>query len=64
MRNDALDAQDFFNTGPFFDRDGRAKAPPFRQNLFGASVGGPLRKNRHFYFGNCEGFRQRQEATA
>lgn len=64
LRNDALDARDFFNRGPFFDGSGRAVTPPFRQNLFGASLGGPLRRNKHFVFGNFEGFRQRLELTS
>ncbi|MBN8731301.1 MAG: carboxypeptidase regulatory-like domain-containing protein [Acidobacteria bacterium] len=63
LRNSALDARDFFNAGPFFDSQGRAKVPPFRQNLFGATLGGPIRKSRHFVFGNYEGFRQRLEQT-
>jgi hypothetical protein len=63
-RNDALDARDFFNRGPFFNSQGRAKVPPFNQNQFGGSFGGPIRKNRHFFFGNYEGFRQRLQDTA
>jgi len=63
LRNSALDARDFFNTGPFLNSQGRAKVPPFRQNLFGATIGGPIRRNRHFFFGNYEGFRQRLEQT-
>lgn len=35
-----------------------AKVPPFKQHLYGASFGGPLRRDRHFFFGNYEGFRQ------
>jgi hypothetical protein len=62
-RNDALDARDFFNRGPFLDSRGRAKVPPFNQNQFGGSAGGPIRKNRHFYFANYEGFRQRLQDT-
>ena len=49
LRNSALDARNFF------DRD---SVPPFRRNQFGASAGGPLKKNRLFLFGNYEGFRQ------
>jgi hypothetical protein len=64
LRNDVFDARDFFNFGPFRDSSGRAVVPPFKQNLFGASLGGPLRKDRHFVFGNYEGFRQRLERTA
>lgn len=66
LRNNKLDARDFFNYGPFVSRDDprRSVTPPFKQNLFGATVGGPLVKNRHFYFANYEGFRQKLEQTA
>lgn len=63
LRNDALDARDFFNTGPFLNRDGTVRTPPFRQNLFGGAVGGAIKPERHFFFGNYEGFRQRREST-
>jgi hypothetical protein len=63
FRNRVLDARDFFNAGPFFDAQGRAETPPFRQNLYGAAVGGPIVKDRHFFFANFEGFRQRLERT-
>jgi hypothetical protein len=66
FRNDKLDARDFFNYGPFFAKDGsgRSVTPPFKQNLFGGTLGGPIVKNKHFYFGNYEGFRQKLEQTA
>ncbi len=63
LRNDKLDARDFFNSGPFFNDDGAAVPPPFKQNLFGGSIGGAIVKNKHFYFGNYEGFRQRLQRT-
>ncbi len=63
-RNSALDARNFFNRGPFFNEDGSAKTPPFNQHLFGASLGGPIVREKHFFFGNFEGFRQRLEQTA
>jgi hypothetical protein len=63
-RDDRFDARDFFNSGPFFDERGRATTPPFKQHLYGATVGGPLTRNRHFFFGSFEGFRQRLEQTA
>jgi hypothetical protein len=64
FRNNKLDARDFFNTGPFFDSQRRSIVPPFRQNLFGAAVGGPIKRNKLFFFGSYEGFRQKLEQTA
>ncbi len=66
LRNNKLDARDFFNYGPFFAKDGsrRSVVPPFRQNLFGGTAGGPIARNKHFFFGNFEGFRQKLEQTA
>ena len=49
LRNSALDARNFFD---------QASAPPFRRNQFGGALGGPLKKDRLFLFGNYEGFRQ------
>jgi hypothetical protein len=54
LRNNILDAR-----GPF----DRASLPPLRQNDFGATLGGPLRKNRTFLFGDYSGFRQRAGQT-
>src|SRR5205085_6615409 len=50
FRNEKLDTRSYFNAG---------KKPPFRLNQFGGSVGGPIRKNKLFFFGNYEGVRQR-----
>ena len=50
LRNSALDARNYF------DRD---SVPPFRRNQFGGALGGPIKKDRLFLFGNYEGFRQR-----
>jgi hypothetical protein len=49
LRNSALDARNFFD---------QASAPPFRRNQFGGALGGPLKKDKLFLFGNYEGFRQ------
>lgn len=49
FRNSALDARNFF--------DG-ATVPPFRRNQFGASEGGPIQKDKTFFFADYEGLRQ------
>lgn len=55
LRNNDLDGRNFFaNTG---------SAPEYRQNQFGASVGGPVIKNRTFFFGDYEGLRIVQGQT-
>jgi len=51
LRNDALDAANFFENA------GGIKKGPFRQNQFGASAGGPIRKDKLFIFGDYEGIR-------
>jgi hypothetical protein len=51
LRNQIFDANDFFNSG-------NAK-PEFRQNQFGATFGGPFKKNRAFFFGDYQGTRLR-----
>ena len=56
LRNAALDAKNVFD-------DREQKIPPFQRNLFGATVGGPLRRDRLFVFGNYEGTRVRQTLT-
>jgi outer membrane receptor protein involved in Fe transport len=48
LRNSALDARNFF--------DGSSK-PPFRQNQFGGSLGGPIKKDKLFFFVNDEELR-------
>jgi outer membrane receptor protein involved in Fe transport len=54
LRNSALDARNFFD-GPII--------PPFKRNQFGASAGGPIRKDRTFVFGDYEGIRQAKGIT-
>src|SRR5882672_3674992 len=49
LRNSALDARNFFDHGGI---------PAFRRNVFGGSLGGPIRRDKTFLFGNYEGFRQ------
>src|ERR1051326_1860117 len=58
FRNDHLDARDFFN-----DKRPGVQKPPFQQNQFGASLGGPVRHDRIFFFTNYEGYRKRRGTT-
>jgi len=54
-RNDRFDERNYFaQTGP---------KPKLDQNQFGASAGGPLRKNRTFFFADYEKFKQTQGIT-
>src|SRR5262245_37823431 len=54
LRNNALDARNFFEL----------KNPaPFRRNQFGGSIGGPVKKDKTFFFFNYEGLRQHLDQT-
>jgi hypothetical protein len=53
LRNSALDARNYFDH----------TKPEFRRNQFGGSMGGPLRKDRTFLFGDYEGLRQNLGVT-
>jgi Carboxypeptidase regulatory-like domain/TonB-dependent Receptor Plug Domain/TonB dependent receptor len=55
VRNSALDARNFFDP---------ATVPAFRRNQFGTSIGGPIIKDRTFFFGDWEGIRQSKGVSA
>ncbi|HEX8711316.1 MAG TPA: carboxypeptidase regulatory-like domain-containing protein [Terracidiphilus sp.] len=54
LRNDAVDSNNYF----------AQTKEPLKQNQFGATAGGPIKKDKTFYFGFYEGFRNRQGETA
>jgi Carboxypeptidase regulatory-like domain/TonB dependent receptor len=53
LRNEKLDARNFFDV----------TKPPYRQNQFGFTFGGPIIKDHLFFFGDYEGLRIRQGQT-
>ena len=56
FRNEALDAEDYFTSAI------TAPKQPLRLNQFGGNLGGPILKNKLFFFANYEGVRQRTTA--
>ncbi len=49
LRNSRLDAKNYFDVG---------NIPPFKRNQFGGAIGGPIVKDRTFFFADYEGIRQ------
>ncbi|MPY86757.1 MAG: hypothetical protein GEU99_02435 [Luteitalea sp.] len=56
LRNEKLDAKNFFDPAD-------EPKPPFKRNQFGFSVGGPILKDKTFFFGDYEWTRIRESAT-
>src|SRR4051812_12564317 len=53
LRNEKLQARNFFS----------ATIPPLKRNQFGSTFGGPIKKDKIFFFGDYEGGRTRQGTT-
>jgi len=51
------------NSNTFFSNRSGLKRPPFTQNQYGGTLGGPVRKDKTFFFASFEGFGQRQGTT-
>jgi hypothetical protein len=49
LRNSALDAKNYFDVG---------NIPPFKRNQFGGTIGGPILKDKTFFFADFEAIRQ------
>src|SRR3954453_24090428 len=54
LRNNAFDARQFFD----------ARKPQFQQNQFGGALGGPIKKNKTFFFGDYQGLRVHTASTS
>lgn len=59
IRNSVFDARNFND----FDLNGNPAVPPFRMGQYGMTFGGPLIKNKTFFFLSYEGLRQLQSTT-
>ena len=56
LRNSSLDAKNYFDP-----KD--EPIPPFKRNQFGAALGGPIKRDRVFFFGNIESLLERKSNT-
>jgi hypothetical protein len=59
FRNSFLDGNDFFNKRSEAQLGEPNKPEILNENLFGGTIGGPIKKNKLFFFGSYQGFRQK-----
>jgi hypothetical protein len=62
IRNSKLDTRNFFDTAK--NSSGDLIVPPFKRNQFGGTAGGPIFKDRTFFFADYEGLRQSLSQTS
>src|SRR5712692_8522041 len=61
LRNNDLDSLGYFDEA---SRGGTGSVAPYKRNQFGGALGGPIKKDKTFYFGTYEGLRLRNGASA
>ncbi len=62
LRNSAMDAANFFDKPSA--ANGMRRLPEFRRNNFGGAIGGPIRKDKTFFFGVFEGVKEAKGITS
>ena len=66
LRNSAMDAKNVWDTPASSGLNAagqQRRLPPFKRNNFGASAGGPIRKDKTFFFATFEGLQERKGIT-